>query len=106
MTKLIKHKDIKAEVTNIQCWLTITDPIILKELSENLLEQAEYIVIDYIEYFFPNDAWTAVWLLAESHLAIHTFPQDNVSYFELSGCNASKTSKLETLLKETGLIKI
>ncbi|MEL7222709.1 MAG: S-adenosylmethionine decarboxylase, partial [Bacteroidota bacterium] len=36
---------------------------------------------------FEPQGWTGIWLLAESHLAIHTFPEARKTYIELSSCN-------------------
>ena len=33
--------------------------------------------------------YTKLWLLGESHLALHTFPEENKDYVELSSCNVA-----------------
>ena len=33
------------------------------------------------------EGYTALWLLGESHFAIHTFPEEQKTYIELSSCN-------------------
>ena len=40
-----------------------------------------------MEHSFQPQGYTAIWLLAESHFAIHTFPEENKTYIELSSCN-------------------
>lgn len=40
-----------------------------------------------MEHHFEPQGYTAVWLLAESHCALHTFPEENKAYVELSSCN-------------------
>lgn len=56
------------------------------------LRKAGFGVLGFTEYHFKGDGkdhvdgWTGLWLLSESHLAIHTFGQQNCSYIELSSC--------------------
>ena len=53
---------------------------------ENILKQAGFCVLQIAEHYFKPMGYTAVFLLAESHLAIHTFPEENKTYIELSSC--------------------
>jgi S-adenosylmethionine decarboxylase len=53
--------------------------------------------------FEPYGA-TGVILLAESHFAMHTYPENDLIYFDLFCCNpefAKRTSDAATLIKET-----
>ena len=56
------------------------------------LRKAGFGVLGFTEFHFKGDGkdhvdgWTGLWLLSESHLAIHTFGQQNCSYIELSSC--------------------
>ena len=43
-------------------------------------------VLDVIEKHFEPIGYTALFLLSESHFAIHTFPEHNQTYIELSSC--------------------
>lgn len=43
-----------------------------------------------IEHHFEPQGYTALWLLGESHLAVHTFPEHGISYLELSSCMMDK----------------
>ena len=36
--------------------------------------------------FYPY-GYTKLYLLSESHFAIHTFPEEKLAYYELSSCN-------------------
>lgn len=40
-----------------------------------------------MEHYFEPQGYTCLWLLSESHFAIHTFPEANKTYIELSSCN-------------------
>ncbi|HUL27817.1 MAG TPA: S-adenosylmethionine decarboxylase [Streptosporangiaceae bacterium] len=45
-------------------------------------------VLDASHVVFPNGAVTLVLILAESHLAIHTWPEDNLIAIDLFSCGA------------------
>ena len=53
---------------------------------ENMLIRSGFTIINKIEHFFPHQGYTGLWLLAESHFAIHTFPEENKIYVEISSC--------------------
>lgn len=84
---IIENKEIKAAMYNFQDWITIVDPFVLKADFNALLDISGYKVLNFIEHEFPNGGYTCLWLLAESHLAIHTFIAEGKTYVELSGCN-------------------
>ena len=45
-------------------------------------------VLDSSHVIFPNGAVTLVLILAESHLAIHTWPEENLITVDLFSCGA------------------
>lgn len=87
----ITNKNIEAEIFNFNIWIKITNPSKLKSICLETLEKSGYLSVGFLEHYFPNGGYTALWLLAESHLAIHSFPDENKTYLELSGCNQEKT---------------
>ena len=89
----IENKEVHAVVYNFQQWISVTDPSVLKDDFTELLSSSGYNVLNFIEHLFPNGGYTCLWLLAESHLAIHTFIADNKTYIELSGCNKTMNEK-------------
>ncbi len=78
------NKDL---IFNHKIWITDTNPSSIHEQISNLLSASGYTVLGNIDHHFQPYGYTCVWLLAESHLAVHTFPEHNRSYIELSGCN-------------------
>lgn len=89
---------MKAEIFNYKTWISETDPIQLVVQMEQLLKAAEYTVLNKMEHHFEPQGFTAVWMLAESHLAIHTFPEGAKTYVELSSCNEEKNLHFVDLL--------
>lgn len=93
MTSNLINKEVKAVVYNFQSWIAETRPEILKKTLRNLLDDSGYTVLNSMEHTFPNGGYTCLWLLSESHLAVHTFIHENKSYVELSGCNKEMNQK-------------
>lgn len=89
----LENKAIKANIYNFKKWIDITDPDILYNSLLRLLDLTGYHVLNHIEHHFPNGGYTCLWLLAESHLAVHTFVEDKKTYIELSGCNKEMNEK-------------
>ena len=59
----------------------------LKEKYTVLLKNSGFNVLSICEYTFYPQGYTCLFLLAESHFAIHTFPEEKTYYIELSSCN-------------------
>ncbi|MDD3175985.1 MAG: S-adenosylmethionine decarboxylase [Candidatus Nanoarchaeia archaeon] len=78
---------------NYSSWINETDPIILKTKFENQLIKSGFGIISTQENFFTPFGYTAIFLLSESHFAIHTFPEENQTYIELSSCVKSQFDK-------------
>jgi len=81
---------MKAEIFNNNGWVKETNPEVLKNHFSDLLYMAKFDVLNFVEHYFTPHGYTALWLLGESHLAIHTFPEAQRTYFELASCNEQK----------------
>lgn len=92
---------MQAKIWNHSEWIKETDPSILKILLKELLISSGFEVLGFTEHHFHPYGYTALWLLAESHLAVHTFPEEEKSYVELSSCMLDKYMLFLKLLKES-----
>ncbi len=86
-----------AQMFNHQQWVNEVDPFILRNKYNSLLKESGFGVLSFVEYHFEPFGYTALWLLSESHFAIHTFPEENKSYIELSSCIEKQYLKFKTL---------
>jgi len=77
---------MKAQMFNYQNWIEETSPFELRKKYDNQLKLSGFGVLSFVEYNFEPEGYTALWLLSESHFAIHTFPEEGKSYIELSSC--------------------
>ena len=99
-TKAMEYKQIKPSIYNYQVWVNQIDPTQLHNTLQTILEESGYTILNQMEHYFPIQGYTCLWLLAESHLAVHTFPESNQSYIELSGCNEEMSIRFMTLFQE------
>jgi S-adenosylmethionine decarboxylase len=61
-------------------------------------------VLDVSHVIFPNGAITLVLVLAESHLSVHTWPEENMVAIDLFSCGAIKGELvIEHLVRSLGL---
>lgn len=77
---------MKAEMYKTSYWTAETRPDVLVGLYEDLLDKSGFHVLKRSEQFFAPFGFIVVWILGESHLAIHTFPEEGKAYVELTSC--------------------
>lgn len=70
-------------------------------MFDKILRRSGFSVLNVSEHHFQPQGYTALWLLCESHFAVHTFPEFGRSYIELSSCNLEY---YQNFLNETKLL--
>ncbi|GAF01428.1 S-adenosylmethionine decarboxylase [Saccharicrinis fermentans] len=103
--KEIQHKHLPPQIFNLKAWVVLVDESQLQKIFSDILSRAGFNVLDYSSHQFPVNGFSAFWLLAESHLAIHTFTNSGWCYVELSSCNKEKAFRFKELVKEA-LVKV
>lgn len=88
---------MKAQMFNYQNWVDETNPFELRKKYDEQLKSSGFGVLSFVEYNFEPQGYTALWLLSESHFAIHTFPEEGKSYIELSSCIEKQYNKFMEL---------
>lgn len=91
-------KMMKAQIHQFNDWVHETDPIFLFNKYDTLLKKAWFKIISYQEKHFEPYWYTWLWLLSESHFAIHTFPECWKTYIELASCILDKYKNFIELL--------
>jgi len=66
----------------------VTDVDVLSDLAARAVRAGGGHVLDSSHVIFPNGAITLVLILAESHLSIHTWPEENLIAIDLFSCGA------------------
>ena len=77
---------MKAKMNNWNGWITETDPKTLDDTYRARLLRSGFKILKECEHHFTPYGYTKLYLLAESHFAIHTFPEEGKTYVELSSC--------------------
>jgi len=88
---------------NTRLWVNATSPPLLKATIEKLLVVTRFEILNYCETYFDPIGFSCVWILGESHCAIHTFPEENKSYVELSSCSYEKFEEFKEKIMDSGL---
>lgn len=70
-----------------------------KEYTDMLLKSG-FKVLEYVEHKFKPQGFTGLWLLAESHLALHVWPEANKTYINIASCNLDMFNKFDELMEE------
>lgn len=92
---------MKAKIWNYNKWLKeLNEEKCYKEYYDKLLKKVGFNVLNFMEHNFTPQGYTAIWLLSESHFAIHTFPEHDLHYIELTSCNGVKHRELERIIEE------
>ncbi|MBE7632841.1 spermidine synthase [Tenacibaculum finnmarkense] len=101
LTMNTPYKHIEANIYSHKIWDSCTVPKVLKTRYERLLKEAGFTIILFNEHHFDKQGYTCFWLLGESHLAIHTFPESGKSYIELSSCSKEKLDLFINKMNQT-----
>jgi S-adenosylmethionine decarboxylase len=84
-----------AEVVNLESYtidMQLADPTVLSDrdtlvaIMRAAAERGQAVVLGECAHVFPNGAVTAVLLLSQSHLSVHTWPEYSVANFDLLTC--------------------
>ena len=88
----------------VSMWYTSTTDIdVLNSEIESMLKHASFSVLSETDYRFDPLGYTKLFLLAESHFAVHTWPEHNVSWLEIASCIEEKYNKLLAEIKNSRL---
>lgn len=97
---VIKYKFVKAELFNFRCWVDEASTSKLKNNLNQILIDIDFELLGFVEHHFTPQGYTAVWLLGESHLAIHTYPEHGKTYIELTSCSKEKNNLFEQQIQD------
>ncbi|MCG8700222.1 MAG: S-adenosylmethionine decarboxylase [Bacteroidales bacterium] len=91
---------MKAQIYNFSGWIKEVDSEKLRGLMNDILEKSGFNVLNYVDHEYAPEGYTAVWLLSESHFAVHSFPEEDKTYIELSSCNEIKNNRFIELISK------
>lgn len=91
---------MKAQIWNRNWWIDETREKVLERTLDTQLKLAGFHVLGTVEHEFTPYGYTKLWLLGESHLALHTFPEEQKAYVELSSCNKAFFDRFVESMKD------
>ena len=77
---------MKAIMYNYNKWIKYEKEEIIVPKLEEMIRKSGFTIIKKVEHYYEEQGYTGLWLLAESHFAIHTFPEEDKIYIEISSC--------------------
>lgn len=96
---------MKAQIVEFNMWINEVDSEKLKLKFQKHLQTSGFQILGFLEHTFSPIGFTAVWILAESHLAIHTFPEEGKSYIQISSCNQEMLSNFQSQFEKKNKTK-
>lgn len=100
-----KYVSMDAKMFSYENWIDSIYTTRTKSRLQKLLLDSGFSIVNFVEYNFPVKGYTCIWLLAESHLAIHTFPDQEKYYLQISSCSKEKMELFTSLLNKYVLTK-
>lgn len=92
---------MKAQSYNFETWVKSTDPEELKTIK-GLLISAGFGIVGMTEHYYKPYGYSCVYLISESHLSIHTFPEEGCTNIQLSSCVKKPFNKFINAFLERG----
>lgn len=96
---------MKAMMYNSAGWIKQTDEKYLRETFTTILKESGFGIEDQIHKSFDPYGYTGLWLLSESHFAVHTFPEEGKAYIEMSSCIKEPFEMYMQILKRDRLLR-
>ena len=89
---LTAGKHMICDLKNIQNKELLNDTVKLNEMLGLICHDYKFQVIEKIYKVFHPEGCTILYLLSESHLSIHTFPERNFLSFDIYTCREYKNN--------------
>lgn len=94
---------MKAKMNNFKAWVDECRPDFLNGTYKKLLKESGFNLVAEQFHFFEPFGFTALYLLGESHFAIHTFPEEGKTYIELTSCVDKPFERFVAAVKDLNL---
>lgn len=86
-------KHMIADIYEIKNSLLLNDKFLLNEMLKNICNTYDFEVLNIVDYSFQPFGCTILFLLSESHMSIHTFPEKNHLSFDIYTCREYNDDK-------------
>ena len=84
---MVLGRELIVDVEDIENCLVLENIYGVKPLMEEIIQRCKLTVVSQCEYQFSPVGATMLYLLSESHLTIHTYPEKRACSINLYTCN-------------------
>ena len=88
---LVDGKNVSVDVDEESTWREIFDKTVVATDTNKMRD------FDLVR--FPKQGGTAFLVLSESHISVHTYPEDNAYYFDVYSCKDFNPEDVIKILK-------
>jgi len=91
--KLSCGKHMVCDICDIKNKELLNSKELLKEMLNDICIKHNFKTVGELDYSFPDQGCTILFLLSESHISIHTFPERNHISFDIYTCHQYENNK-------------
>ena len=86
INKKISGKHMICDIKNIKNKELLNDINKIKQALDMICEKENYSILGRLEHQFEPEGLTIIYLLSESHISIHTFPEREYAALDIYTC--------------------
>jgi S-adenosylmethionine decarboxylase proenzyme len=91
--RLSSGKHMICDIQNIKNITLLNDKNSLKQILRNICNSYNFEILGELDHSFKPEGCTIIFLLSESHISIHTFPERFYISFDIYTCRQYKDNK-------------
>jgi len=82
------------DIKNIKNQDLLNSPEKLTKLLDNICNMYNYTILQKSQHEFQPQGFTTLYLLSESHISIHTFPENNYAAIDIYTCRQYQSNQV------------
>jgi S-adenosylmethionine decarboxylase len=79
-------KHMICDIKNIKNHKLLNAPNLITDLLDHICQTYNYTILQKSQHIFEPQGFTTLYLLSESHISIHTFPENNYAAIDIYTC--------------------
>jgi S-adenosylmethionine decarboxylase len=87
-------KHMICDIKNIKNQDLLNSPQKLINLLDQICDTYNYTILQKTQHEFQPQGFTTLYLLSESHISIHTFPENNYAAIDIYTCRQYESNKV------------
>lgn len=90
----VSGKHMICDIKNIKNMDVLNDIDKIKTMFDTICETHQFTILNKVEHKFEPQGLTMIYLLAESHISIHTFPERQYAAVDIYTCHEYENNKV------------